>query len=376
MRFIHRTRPFETSRSAVPSSNPRLSGAGPGRVDVLKTLRVGDILVGRVTGVFEDACVSLAVRGTQVVAKTTVPVVEGEEVRGLVQAKGPPLVLKVLSENPSQRGRVFLHLRSLLSRFLSQTKAHPAVALVQTSNSPDSDPTGPIVDWLRRFALGENNPPDAQRVHGALVHGGMFFERKLMQWVENGMRGGFEDLEIDLKSVVLRLLGDMKTSPQAWGSLSDKLIRNLETLLGTIELFQTADWIADKEGLGFVFQIPLRFGDDLHTADVLCRPSREKRGKRGNGYRIVLLLDMGGLGSFQIDALLSHEGVAASIGADRQETVMLARAMTAELKKGLEDQGLFVLGIECFFMEKPSDSKAFFQQLIDLDEMDGFSIRV
>ncbi len=376
MRFIHRTRPFGPTRRAVPSSNPHLSGVGPGRVDVLKTLRVGDILVGRVTRVFEDACVSMTVRGTRVVANTTVPVVEGEEVRGIVQAKGPPLVLKVLSESPSQRGRVFLHLRSLLSRFLPETKAHPAVAFVQASNSPDSDPIGPIAGWLRRFALGENNPPDAQRVHGALVHGGMFFERKLMQWVENGMRGGFEELEIDLKSVVLKLLGQMKISPEASGSMSDKLIRSLESLLGTIELFQTADWAADKEGLGFVFQIPLRFGDDLHTADVLCRPSPEKKRKKEDGYRIVLLLDMGGLGNFQIDAFLSQKGVAASIGADRQETVGLARAMTAELKKGLEDQGLAVLGIECFFMEKPSDPKAFFQQLIELDEVEGLSIQV
>jgi hypothetical protein len=34
------------------------------------------------------------------------------------------------------------------------------------------------------------------------------------------------------------------------------------------------------------------------------------------------------------------------------------------------------LGIECFFMEKPSDPKAFFQQLIELDEVEGLSIQV
>ena len=332
--------------------------------------------MGRVTRVFEDTCVSLAVRGTRVVANTTVPVVEGEEVRGVVQSKGPPLVLKVLSESPSPRGRVFLHLRSLLSRFLPETKAHPAVAFVEASNSQDSDSVKSIAGWLRRFALGENNPPDAQRVHGALVHGGMFFERKLMQWVENGMRGGLETLEPDLKSVVLKLLDQIKTAPEVSGSTSDKLIRSLESLLGTIELFQTADWIADKEGLGFLFQIPLWFGDDLHTADVLCRRSPGKRGKKKDEYRVVLLLDMGGLGNFQIDAHLSHKGVVVSVGVDRQKTVRLVRAMTPELKKGLEDHGLAVLVIECFFVEKPSDPKAFFQQLIDLDEVEGLSIQV
>jgi len=342
----------------------------------LKTLRVGDILVGRVTRVFEDTCVSLAVRGTRVLANTTVPVVEGEEVRGIVQTKGPPLVLKVLSESPSPQGRVFLHMRSLLSRFLPETKAHPAVAFFEASNSQDSDSIKPIAGWLRRFALGENNPPDAQRVHGALVHGGMFFERKLMQWVKNGMTGGYEALEPDLKNVVLKLLGQIKTAPDVSGSTSDTLIRSLESLLGTIELFQTADWIADKEGLGFVFQIPLWFGDELHTADVLCRRPPEKKGKKKDEYRVVLLLDMGGLGNFQIDAHLSLKGVVVSVGVDRQDTVRLVRAMTGELKKGLEDHGLAVLDIECFFIEKPSDPRAFFQQLIDLDEVEGFSIQV
>ena len=50
--------------------------------------------------------------------------------------------------------------------------------------------------------------------------------------------------------------------------------------------------------------------------------------------------------------------------------------MTGELKKGLENQNLTVLGIECFLVEKVVTKEDFFQELLVTDEMDGINIRV
>jgi hypothetical protein len=344
-------------------------------VEVLKNLSVGDLLIGRVARVLDDGRVLVTVRGTDVVATTTFPVAKGEQVRGIVQTKGPPLVLKVLSEGPSQRTSAVHHLRSLLSRFLPHIKDHPAVSFLDTVGPLEKDQTAPVARWLHTFALGENNPPDAQRVNAALIHGGMFFEQKLRQWAEGGMRGDIEELKIDLKGVVLKLLDPMKSFGGARGEGSEKSVQGLESLLGKIELLQMVNWLAEKEGLGFFGQIPLRFGEHLYTADVLFgAPSQQE--KRTDGYRVLLLLDMGGLGYFQIDVLLSPHGVTGSIGVDRQETVRLVRAMMTELKQGLKDQGLAVLGIECSLLEKPMDPKTLILQFLELDETESVNIRV
>lgn len=375
MRFVHHVRPSLGSKTTITGSGPRLVMAGPDSIDLLKSLDIGDLLIGRVAKILDDSRVLMDFRGTELVATTTLPVAEGVQIRGIVQAKGPPLVLKIVAEYSSEKSKIFVRFKSLVSQLLPAMEEHPVITLLKTPGITGSDWTEPLARWLTALALEEGTPIDPQCVRAALIHGGMFYERKLRQWVEAGGKGNFQEAEIDLKGMALKLLGQMESHGKGADFLPEKATKLLESLISKIELFQTANWLAQEEGLGFIFQIPLRFGDNLRTADLLVGFPHRKRGKK-DGLRILLLLDMGGLGRLQIYTHISQKGVAAGIGVDREETVALVRSMIEELKKGLENQGLTVLGIECFLLKKSMAKEDLFQQLLDMGEVEGVNIRV
>ena len=375
MRFIHRIGPVAVPDRTIDGPGVRLVMAGPDSSDLLNDLHVGDRLTGRVTEVLDSSRVLMNFRGRDLIATTTFPMTEGEQIRGVVHAKGPPLILRIISEHPPEKAKLFFRFKSLASHLLADTKDHPALRFAKASGAPEGNWTKPLTRWLADFAIGAENSPDPDRVRAALTHGGMFYERKIRQWFEAGGRGDLSESEIDLKGAVLKLLNRIGSHGKAASISSEKTAGLLESVINRIELFQTANWLAHKEGLGFIFQIPLRFEDDLRTADLLINLPHQKRGKRDE-LRILILLDLGSMGHIQIEANMSRKGVTARIGVDQQETVALIRDMVGELKNGLESHQLTVLGIECFLLEKPIAREDFFQQLLTLGEADLVDIRV
>jgi hypothetical protein len=348
---------------------------GPDILALSKGLQVGDLLNGHITRLLDSSRVMVSLRGSEWRATTPIPLAEGQQIKGVVQAKGPPLVLRLVVEEPSDKARIFIRFKSLAARWLPTTKDHPAVVFSETMSSQESELTKPLNRWLNDFALGGQTGVDPHRVRAALIHGGLFYERSVREWIEAGGEGVFDSGEIDLKGVALKLLAGMDDPSAATGRSSDTSIRPLESLIGKIELFQTASWLAQEEGLGFVFQIPLDFDGNLRTADLMVGFPREKEGKK-DGLRILVLLNMGDLGCFQMDVKIHQKGVAVAIGLDREETLALVRSLAGELRKGLEDQKLTVLEIACFLLERPTTKEEFFEQLLSLDEGGVVNIRV
>jgi hypothetical protein len=375
MPFIHRIGSPPRPKTTIPGADFLYRVDDPDSLAILKGLEVGDPLTGRVTRVLDGSRVLINLQGTEWVATTRVPMSEGIQIRGVVQAKGPPLIVKIVAEDLSQETKLRVYFKSLASRLLPAIEDHPAIALLKAPTASEGAWTEPLARWLAAFSLGDRNPPDPHRIRAALIHGGMLYERKLRQWFESGEKGGFKELAFDLKGEALNLLGRIKSQEKGAVFRSENAIRLLESLLGKIELFQTANWLTQKAGLGLMFQIPLSFGDRLKTADLLVSILRGK-GKRKDGLRILLLLDMGELGHFQIDANVSRRGVSATIGVDREETVGLVRSMTEQLRNRLEGQGLTVLGVECFLSKKVVTQEGFFQQLLVLHDVEAVNIRV
>jgi hypothetical protein len=342
---------------------------------LLRILNVGDRLDGRVVKVLRGSQVLMSFQGTELIASTALPLARGELIRGVVQSKGPPLVLKIDHEGFSEKTKLLVRFRSLVSQYLQTVDDHPLIALLKIPGMRGIKWTEPLIRWLNASAMGDGTPMDPQRVWAAIIHGGVFYERKLRQWSETAGKHTMRDPVIDLKGVALKLLTHLESREEAVGGQAETVKRSLESLIGKIELFQTANWLARQEGLGLIFQIPLRFGGSLETADLLVSLSQRKKGIR-DGFRIVLLLNLEGLGRFHIDTTLSQKGVTAAIGVDREETVGLVRSMMGELKAGLENQGLTVLGVECVQMEIPPTKTDFFTNLLGMDEVEGLSIRV
>ncbi len=375
MRFVHPIGPSFGGKTTAARSGPGLVMAGPDAVALLKRLDVGDLLVGRVSKVLNDSHVLMDFQGVELVAKANVPMPEGAEIKGEVQAKGPPLVLKIVDDSLADKSHVFLRFRSLAAQLMPATEDHPLIAFLKTQGIGESDWVRPLTRWLTAFALGEANPIHAHPVWEALVNSGIFFERKLRQWVEDGGRDSFQEIEVDLKGIALRLLAEMEGRGKGEGFVFDRATRILESLIGRIELFQTANWLAQEQGLGFIFQIPLRLGDKLWTADLFVGPPQKKCGDKA-GLRVLLLLDLGGFGRFQIDTHISRKGVGTTIGVDREAVLVLLRSMEEELKQGLERHGLTVVGIECVLLEKFVTVGDLFRPLLVMDEVEGLNIRV
>ncbi len=92
--------------------------------------------------------------------------------------------------------------------------------------------------------------------------------------------------------------------------------------------------------------------------------------------QVLFLLDLEGLGHFEIDAQISRSGVSAGIGVDRREALALVRSMEGELKESLEKHGLTVVEIECFLLKKRQSTEDLFDRLLVMDEVEAVNIRV
>ncbi len=375
MRFVHHVKPLLGRKAVINGSGHRLLVASPDSVKLLKRFEIGDLLVGRVSKFLDNSRILFNFRGVELVATTTFPVPEGTEIKGVVQAKGPPLVLRILQEHLPDKSRIFLRFKSLVSEMFPTAKDHPLITLLKTQGITKSEWAKPLARWLTAFVPGEETAINPQSIREALIHGGLFFERKLQQWGAAGGRGGFPEIEADLKGIALKLLSQMQSDARGGSFPPEKAMKLLGSLVDRIELFQTANWLAQEEGLGFVFQIPLRFGETLGTGDVFVGFLNRKREKR-EVLQVLFLLDLEGLGHFEIDAQISRSGVSAGIGVDRREALALVRSMEGELKESLEKHGLTVVEIECFLLKKRQSTEDLFDRLLVMDEVEAVNIRV
>lgn len=372
---IHGSVPSHPSKVAGRGGSLRLAPTGRDSLALLKSLNVGDRLSGRVVRIIGDSRLLIDVDGNELVATSPLSIRHGDRIQGVVLAKGPPLVLRILGGNLSAKTRMYGRFRSLASQWLSGENEYPLIALLETPGVMEADWAMPLIRWLSAFALTDAIPIDPQNVRKAMTHGGTSYEPKLVPWIVGGMKGDPAEVEQDLKGVALRLLGELGRLAEGRNSFSEKVMGHLQSLLGRIELMQVANWLAKEEGLSYLFQIFLYFGGELRTADLLVSPPRRKRGK-GKGLRVLLLLDLGRLGHFQVEAFASEKDIVAAIGVDREETVALVRSMLRELKEGLEDRHFRVTKIVCFLLENPSSQRDLFREPLTMERTEGVDVRV
>jgi hypothetical protein len=362
-------------RKILTGSDLRLLGTGDDSIDLLGDVEVGDPLTGRMVKRLAGSRMLMRFRGAELVTKTNLPLSEGDVVKGIVQAKGPPLVLKIVEDEAGLMMRTVARFRSLASHWLPFVKDHPIFSALQTLGSENAEWMQSLTRWLDRSILGDGVSFHPERVREALIQGGILYESKLIRWITGGGRGHFQAGDTDLKGLTLRLLDQLQSQKKGLNGGVKASVEVLESLIGKIELFQTANLLARQQGFGAIFQIPLRFGGDQRTADLFLKvPDQGKQTEKG--LHILLLLDLGDLGRFQIDARVSQRQVTAAVGVDRRPTMALVESMIGDLKQGLENQGLAVLKIDCFLAEEPVRTENLIRELLLMDDRDGVSIRV
>lgn len=187
------------------------------------------------------------------------------------------------------------------------------------------------------------------------------------------------------------LLSFLQQIPQrSHQELSTKTLRNQllmlmqqHTLLGLgkIQLQQThtlGQQLNNAEsssvGQSFIFDIPVRYGADIHQFHLQLRQEwqeekdNEKRKASGKAkqWMAMLKFDLPQVGGVYVQLQAGQDNLSVSVWAERQETLALARAKMSRLKEQLEAEGITLKNFQCLNGLPPDYQQTLNYSLVDV----------
>lgn len=187
------------------------------------------------------------------------------------------------------------------------------------------------------------------------------------------------------------LLSFLQQIPQrSHQELSTKTLRNQllmlmqqHTLLGLgkIQLQQThtlGQQLNNAEssavGQSFIFDIPVRYGADIHQFHLQLRQEwqeekdSEKRKASGKvkQWMAMLKFDLPQVGGVYVQLQAGQDNLSVSVWAERQETLALARAKMSRLKEQLEAEGITLKNFQCLNGLPPDYQQTLNYSLVDV----------
>lgn len=202
-------------------------------------------------------------------------------------------------------------------------------------------------------------------------------------------RGGAE-ASLKLPDMPQGLLSFLQQIPQrSHQELSAKTLRNQlmmlmqqHTLLGLgkIQLQQThtlGQQLANTDGTtaaqSFIFDIPVRYGADIHQFHLQLRQEwleekdneKRKTSSKIKQWIAMLRFDLPHVGGVYVQ-LQAGQDLSVSLWADRQETLALARSKMNRLKEQLEAEGITLKNFQCLNGLPPDYQQTLNYSLVDV----------
>jgi hypothetical protein len=202
-------------------------------------------------------------------------------------------------------------------------------------------------------------------------------------------RGG-ADAALKLPEMPQGLLSFLQQIPQrSHQELSAKTLRNQlmmlmqqHTLLGLgkIQLQQThtlGQQLANADGntaaQSFIFDIPVRYGADIHQFHLQLRQEwleekdseKRKSSSKVKQWMAMLRFDLPHVGGVYVQ-LQAGQDLSVSLWAERQETLTLARSKMNRLKEQLEAEGITLKNLQCLNGLPPDYQQTLNYSLVDL----------
>ena len=309
----------------------------------LPALELGQEIVAEVVDELADGRVLLQMGGALVEAENPGQLHKGQSLRLQVDLLQPQVILHIIGQELTLEDQ----LRNLL---LQRLPAGEAVSLTELQQTLDAELAGydnpqvaKALEKLKLFitaALPQGGNWTAEKLLHLVRNFGLHYEAKLLRAAAGGSPDLSEITDHDLKGLLLRLLEELPSTPNA----SDSLDR-VERKLNDIEEQQATNLLAQLKGEALQLRVPLFIGSA--AADVAIsidadddgEGAADRQGQKKSGYQIYFAFDLESFGSTRIDIHVRDGAVRGLFYVDREPSLMQLRQALPELQAALSHQG-------------------------------------
>jgi hypothetical protein len=315
----------------------------------LRNWQVGQVLDVLVTSQRPGGELVLRVGGQQLTAATDVPVQPGTRLVLEVKQLEPLPLLRVLRAILPAPGQA-VEAGGALQAAAAPAPATLGTALQALFGDPGVALPASLQGLFRQLLATVPGLPqlqDAGRLRLAVEQSGTFAEPRLL-----ASQG--QSADSDFKILLQRLLAALQAPGPggASGPVPGEAVRELEALLGTLQLNQLASVPGDAgTARSWRIDLPFLLGDSLHNARLLIE---EERGQGTGGaseappryWHAELALELPALGRLVAHVRAGTERARVSIEADNPAAGNLLAGGLGDLAKAMEARGLVVEGLD------------------------------
>ena len=327
----------------------------------LRTPQVGQVLNAVVADRLPSGEMVLKVGAERVTASTDIPLQPGARLLLEVKQVQPSVTFRLLSHAPPPNVATAEAL-SEANRAHRQISATPSsragipqlLALLGGVQSGALSATGIDRTMVRQLQANVLNAPELtnpEALKRAVLTNGTFHEKLLASGHPELMRIAANDLKGQLLKMMAKVLsagnddeqgGGEGTEIEALALLRSALDKNLEA----VSQNQLGSLPAEDSQLSqqWLFDIPFRLGDSLHTLDLELSKDERSSGPQDETddttWRAKLILDLPGLGATEITLKLLASQLSLHVVSTQRSTLEMFLQAKPGLTAGLESRGL------------------------------------
>jgi len=321
-------------RAAINAQN-KPSGKG-------LSLRLGDVVRGKVLDFHHSGRAKLLVQGKELTAQTAVKLAKGQTAQFRVEQTQPHYIFKVFDSANMQQNMLQLMGGSAMQASPFQL-FHDLFQMIK--NNPENGSQKQMIQLMQLFSQLAMKPGDSITPYylmAFLQRSGLLWENKLKQWSASQKNMSSDRLkkmiQQDLKAQTLNAFQNIQDD-----NLDIKL--GLEQMIEQIEQWQLFNHKTLTEHGKLYFMLPLLFGNMFHTGELLIDVSDMKKGKKEASESMLkasLLLKMSNIGPVKIEAILLQRQLRIEFWLSHQETIDLFKLNEYTLSEVMAIHGIYV----------------------------------
>jgi len=358
---------------------------------------VVDALVGEK---LDGQKVVLVMKNQRITADSEIPLAEGEKIAVKVDQLQPKVVLRVLSREQAEAGR--LKEMQSLKEYLMLHRSNPDALKTVIAESRDiltpqtwddlslnlnKESLQVLLKSFQEIVFTQSSTGEPDFVKDYISKLGLVLENNLMKIVKDQVKENKAGMPVskgDAETAAPAEAGRVKTAADNLKGQLMKLSDDIERLFGkgvikdekvmqqlnrlgdfagravkSLESQQVVNVLLQESDNRFMLQIPFQLQGGIRMAEVYIEKDRDagRKDPEGRSYRIVFFLDMDAIGSVMVDANIREKRISCTMKCETEPVRAFAAAQLPILENSLAAQGYRIDFFSCSLEKSIAEEK-------------------
>jgi hypothetical protein len=342
----------------------------------------------------------LVMKNQRITADSEIPLAEGEKIAVKVDQIQPKVVLRVLSQDQAEAGR--LKEMQPLKEYLLLHRSNPdALKTVITesrevltpqmwddlSRNLNKEDLKVLLKSFQEIVFTQSSASEPDFVKEYITKLGLALENNLMKIVKEQVKENRAGMPVskgeteaaapddagrakaaadNLKGQLMRLSDDIERLFEKGAVKDEKVLQQLNRLgdfagraVKSLESQQVVNVLLQESDNRFMLQIPFQLQGGIRMAEVYIEKDRdaEKKDPGGRAYRVVFFLDMDAIGSVMVDANIREKRINCTMKCETEPVRAFAAAQLPVLEHSLAAQGYKIDFLSCSLEKSIAEEK-------------------